>query len=738
MPGPNDPSLVAKALSKAQAVESRLNALVGNQGQPFVVYNPSVTVVTQNVAGSYTWTCPAGVTVVQVQCWGAGGGGDGGNATTGAAGGGGGAYAEETFYPVVPGTVYSYVVGDGGDGALSNAGQGCPGGPSYFDLGGVSGGPGVFANGGGAGVSLVGGTGGAATPGQLISWAGGNGGGDGTQSTGGCGGGSSASTVSNGNNGAKSASGTGGAGGADTHGANQGAGGNGGNSGATGSDGNSPGAGSGGVGASSVPAGLVIENYNPTASATYYGSDAIGGNANNKDAAVGAVMWQGGTGTSDGLYAGTLKSVMILPSSVQSDLSGVTVDNVLLTVSNVSTYYSAGVTVALGFAAFTALPATFDGVTGVTSALTFTAPQGAVHVQQASDPLAVPLGSGTAKALVFGPGPNLLDLTYYGSFAGAGQSGAPLLTVVGHTGSAPIHSGDGSDGQVQVTYVTNGAAIGAMQPAAGSDAAGNAFSSGFSGQVSAFVPGSNPRQLEVPNAASFVNSWTGSLQYKMLPFNCVMISGQVTPPGGVANPSNVNTALSTSYRPNSTQYLNAVEDPGGAHLGQALICQMQTSGQIQVFDATAGEAIRIFGIYPLDFLCVPTLRKGADDGPVHRSLQCGTGHPERDRGRPQRPGRPDRCRQLLRVAVRAIRWRPSGREHFHGRHRVHAVHGRGPERFRQHLPRPGAGRELRASLPVRELIHRSNRRAVEEQPRLRTPSSRQRHEGRSAAAHITV
>ena len=41
-------------------------------------------------AGTYTWTCPAGVTSVQVECWGAGGGGAGvGNSANNYLGGGG-------------------------------------------------------------------------------------------------------------------------------------------------------------------------------------------------------------------------------------------------------------------------------------------------------------------------------------------------------------------------------------------------------------------------------------------------------------------------------------------------------------------------------------------------------------------------------------------------------------------------------------------------------------------------
>ena len=57
------------------------------------------TVETFLTAGTSTWTCPTGVTSVQVECVGGGGGGDGCfNAIDGDAGGGGagGAYAKKT------------------------------------------------------------------------------------------------------------------------------------------------------------------------------------------------------------------------------------------------------------------------------------------------------------------------------------------------------------------------------------------------------------------------------------------------------------------------------------------------------------------------------------------------------------------------------------------------------------------------------------------------------------------
>jgi hypothetical protein len=62
-----------------------------------------------------TWTCPAGVTSVDVECWGAGAGGMGDNSQgDGMAGGGGGAYAKKIAVSVAPGANYTAVIGVGG------------------------------------------------------------------------------------------------------------------------------------------------------------------------------------------------------------------------------------------------------------------------------------------------------------------------------------------------------------------------------------------------------------------------------------------------------------------------------------------------------------------------------------------------------------------------------------------------------------------------------------------------
>lgn len=88
------------------------------------------TVQTWTTSGS--WTCPYGVTSIQVETWGAGGAGGGVSAANaGGGGGGGGAYLKVASYPVSYGTVYNYVVGTGGIGASGAAGP--AGGASSFN-----------------------------------------------------------------------------------------------------------------------------------------------------------------------------------------------------------------------------------------------------------------------------------------------------------------------------------------------------------------------------------------------------------------------------------------------------------------------------------------------------------------------------------------------------------------------------------------------------------------------------
>ena len=124
---------------------------------------------TYTIPGTYTWTVPPCVTQITVQVWGGGGGGGSvwtrfdptsnsptsNEACVTAGGGGGGGFAQRT-YTVVPGQVYTVVVGAGGLGGPLNtsgnnrANAGLPGVNSTFS-GPATAGPGTLTGFGGGG-----------------------------------------------------------------------------------------------------------------------------------------------------------------------------------------------------------------------------------------------------------------------------------------------------------------------------------------------------------------------------------------------------------------------------------------------------------------------------------------------------------------------------------------------------------------------------------------------------------
>ncbi|MFZ4059305.1 MAG: hypothetical protein ACOYKE_14275, partial [Ferruginibacter sp.] len=68
-----------------------------------------------------TYTVPAGVTAITVECWGAGGGGSNITGTGRRGGGGGGGAYARSILTVVPGTAISVSVGTGGNGSLAGS-----------------------------------------------------------------------------------------------------------------------------------------------------------------------------------------------------------------------------------------------------------------------------------------------------------------------------------------------------------------------------------------------------------------------------------------------------------------------------------------------------------------------------------------------------------------------------------------------------------------------------------------
>jgi fibronectin-binding autotransporter adhesin len=203
-------SVLATATSESAGNTIKFGSVVFTGTTIFTISDPLPIEINESAAyevtGIYTFTVPACVTSIDVECWGAGGGG-GGNSTAanGAAGGGGGAYSKRTI-SVTAGATYTLVVGaSGAGGADVGSGTGGTGGDSYFttSVGAVL----VLAKGGSggtfSGTGGIGGAGGAASLGTgTIRYSGGTGStGNGAGNSVGGGGGSAAGYSYNGNNG---------------------------------------------------------------------------------------------------------------------------------------------------------------------------------------------------------------------------------------------------------------------------------------------------------------------------------------------------------------------------------------------------------------------------------------------------------------------------------------------------------------------------------------------------------
>lgn len=195
---------------------------------------------------SGTWTCPAGVTSVQVECFGGGGGGGSDRAAAkSGGGGGGGAYSKRNSIRVVPSYTYTVTV-------AASVNPKTNGSSSVFtgeDL--VT----CVAVGGMAGGTYVGKFGGNAASGSGdVKYSGGNGGSSVGSLNAGGGGGEGAYESGNGNNGSDSDGGnTGGAGGTGSDGGDGGAGGD---YLSDGLDGTAIGGGGGGISSDATTSGM--------------------------------------------------------------------------------------------------------------------------------------------------------------------------------------------------------------------------------------------------------------------------------------------------------------------------------------------------------------------------------------------------------------------------------------------------------------------------------------------------
>ena len=136
---------------------------------------PGTGTLTETTAGTFTWTCPPGVTeITDVLIIGGGGGGGSWGSTKGGGGGGGGGSAQASSISVTPGVTYTYVVAAGASPGASPGASGATASYSYF----VGDTETLYADGGlggAGGDNSAGGGGGPAGPGGYPGGAGGTG-----------------------------------------------------------------------------------------------------------------------------------------------------------------------------------------------------------------------------------------------------------------------------------------------------------------------------------------------------------------------------------------------------------------------------------------------------------------------------------------------------------------------------------------------------------------------------------
>ncbi len=124
---------------------------------------PDKALAVNAFTASGTWVCPAGVTAINVECWGGGGAGGSasrnpGESSTQFGGGGvGGTCAKYFSYPVTPGNTYYINVGQGGFNNSASNGTTVAGGDSWFNSV-NSPSSAIIAKGGAGGVSAIGNT----------------------------------------------------------------------------------------------------------------------------------------------------------------------------------------------------------------------------------------------------------------------------------------------------------------------------------------------------------------------------------------------------------------------------------------------------------------------------------------------------------------------------------------------------------------------------------------------------
>lgn len=589
------PSISNPAISGGTMVETTLT--FDQTGGNLLVYSSSTTTVTQTANGDYQFT--ALTPNAKIECWGAGAGAGGGSATRGGETGGAGEYAAEPSYPLIVGNVYNYTVGNGGQGGVTGQ-AGNDGGDTDFDNGGV------FANGGEAGGSFLAGNGGTGSI-NTVHFDGGTGANAGT-TTGGSSGANSGGPTAKGTNANQATTSTGATAPA-SQGADWGNGTAGGNNGANGHTGGSPGA-SGGACGSGSSANTINKTYYATSSRSYYGSD---GGSPNATRTTNGTMYQGGETSGGGSFNGTQKSACLYNSSqIQSDFAGATMTGGYWAIDNQHSWYNSGLSVQVRewqSSQGTSLPGSWDG-NGAAAIGTYHCNENGTLKINISAGLATAFQTGSARGIAIGPGSGAFNLNYYGYFYGTPNNPgvSPTLNLVGTTGTGSNQSGSGSDGKIRITYTSSTVLLAAISPVAGTDANGNAYGAGFTGQIQAFHPGSSPTTVEVWQLMGAFNTnfshGSPAPAYKLNADNTVSWAGSVSVAAGITS-GTIITLPTAAYFPISVKKF-PVAFSGGTPAGSGNAqLTINTNGSVQYSAGPTAAGAITFALdgvrYPLDY-----------------------------------------------------------------------------------------------------------------------------------------
>jgi hypothetical protein len=174
-------------------------------------------------------------------------------------------------------------------------------------------------------------------------------------------------------------------------------------------------------------------------------------------------------------------------------------------------------------------------------------------------------------------------------------------------GAEQAAGGAGARGKVIITYTPPATGIiAALAGVASTDAGGNAFAAGFTGQIQAFTPGASPQTVETWHAMGAFNTnfshGTPAPAYKVNGDNTVSLAGVVVVNSGTT--SGTVFTLPTGYRPITAKTVPVAISAGTPAATASARLGIGVSGDLNFASGATGAGYSFFldGIrFPLDY-----------------------------------------------------------------------------------------------------------------------------------------